>query len=66
MSPETAILRDLSSGQATAAAVADTLRLRPESVAIILARLEREGRLASHPLGGVLVGVPVYRLLAER
>lgn len=62
MTPEKRILRDLASGQATARALADTLRLQPEAVAIILARLEREGRVRSHALGGVLVGVPVYHL----
>lgn len=62
MSPETAILNDLAAGQATAGAIADTLRLQPQAVAVILARLEREGSVQSEPLGGILSGVPVYRL----
>lgn len=61
MLPENHILRYLESGPATAGALADSLRLLPEAVAVILRRLAAERRVLSRPLGG-MENVPVYHL----
>ena len=65
MSPELKILRDLEAGQSTADSLAPRVGLAPEVAETILRRLKTEGKLTSHPLGGVLENTPVYRLIPE-
>lgn len=62
MSPQLKILRDLAAGQSTAAYLAPRVGLQIEAAAVILKRLKTEGKVTSHPLGGVLENTPVYRL----
>lgn len=59
MTLEAKILRDLKAGQASASAVADTLRTQEPLVAAVLQRLEREGRVTT---GTVNNCITVYRL----
>lgn len=47
MSPESAILQDLTAGQSTASSIAGRLDLHQEAAAIILKRLETEGLITS-------------------
>jgi DNA-binding HxlR family transcriptional regulator len=61
MSPELHILRDLSAGPTTADSLAPRVRLQTEAAAIILARLQREGKVSSEPLAKI-ESLLVYRL----
>lgn len=65
MSPELKILRDLAAGQSTAAYLAPRVGLQTEAAGVILRRLQTEGKVTSHPLGGVLENTPVYRLVPQ-
>ena len=65
MSPELKILRDLTAGQSTADYLAPRVGLRTEAATIILNRLRTEGKVTSHPLGGILENTHVYRLTPQ-
>ena len=65
MSPELKILRDLEAGQSTADSLAPRVGLAPEVAETILRRLRTDGKITSHPLGGVLEKTPVYRLISK-
>ena len=65
MSPELHILRDLLAGQSTADSLAARVGLRPPAAEVILRRLQAEGKVHCHPLGGVLSNTHVYRLNPE-
>lgn len=59
MSIEKQILRDLAAGQATANALADTLRLPRQAVEQVLCRLVKDDQITTARIYGILT---VYRL----
>lgn len=59
MTLEKKILRDLAAGQASAASIAETLKLPVSLLEAILTRLVKEGKLTT---GTIMNRVTVYRL----
>jgi predicted ArsR family transcriptional regulator len=55
MTFESKILRDLAAGRSTAGAIGQRFSIHPEAVAVILHRLQAEGRVTSASYGPLVV-----------